>query len=172
MKGRADYAILRRVIDLYFESVFTNEKEDVDEENHVYLKKAEYKELGFIEEHRTALFHYILEHAPNKIYIPDSVKLRSKEYVIGNDELLQWFDKEFEITNNNDDFVQVKDLLYSSFKQSRLENKRAPVEIDPVICNCRYRRRRSLMFCSRSATGGLCSSDCTAHCGARIPNNK
>ena len=75
---------LARVIDLYFESVFTNEKEDVDEENHVYLKKAEYKELGFIEEHRTALFHYILEHAPNKIYIPDSVKLRSKEYVIGN----------------------------------------------------------------------------------------
>ena len=105
MKGRADYAILRRVIDLYFESVFTNEGEDVDEENHVYLKKAEYKELGFIEEHRTALFHYILEHAPNKIYIPDSVKLRSKEYVIGNDELLQWFDKEYEITNNNDDFV-------------------------------------------------------------------
>lgn len=121
MKGRADYAILRRVIDLYFESVFTNEKEDVDEENHVYLKKAEYKELGFIEEHRTALFHYILKHAPNKIYIPDSVKLRSKEYVIGNDELLQWFDKEFEITNNNDDFVQVKDL-YSSFKQSDIWN--------------------------------------------------
>jgi hypothetical protein len=101
--------------------VFTNEKEDVDEENHIYLKKGEYKELGFIEEHRTALFHYILEHAPNKIYIPDSVKLRSKEYVIGNDELLQWFDKEFEITNNNDDFVQVKDL-YSSFKQSDIWN--------------------------------------------------
>ena len=106
---------------MYFESVFTNEKKDVDEENHVYLKKAEYRELGFIEEHRTALFHYILEHAPNKIYIPDSVKLRSKEYVIGNDELLQWFDKEFEITNNNDDFVQVKDL-YSSFKQSDIWN--------------------------------------------------
>ena len=67
------------------------------------------------------MFHYILEHAPNKIYIPDSVKLRSKEYVIGNDELLQWFDKEFEITNNNDDFVQVKDL-YSSFKQSDIWN--------------------------------------------------
>ena len=96
MKGRADYAILRRVIDLYFESVFTNEKEDVDEENHVYLKKGEYKELGFIEEHRTALFHYILDNAPKKIYIPESVKLRSKEYVIGNDELLQWFDKEYE----------------------------------------------------------------------------
>ena len=109
------------MIDLYFESVFTNEKEDVDEENHVYLKKAEYKELGFVEEHRTALFHYILEHAPNKIYIPDSVKLRSKEYVIGNDELLQWFDKEFEITNNNDAFVQVKDL-YLSFKQSDIWN--------------------------------------------------
>ena len=43
MKGRADYAILRRVIDLHFESMFTNEKEDVDEENNVYLKKAEYK---------------------------------------------------------------------------------------------------------------------------------
>ena len=58
-----------------------------------------------------------------KIYIPDhdSVKLRSKEYVIGNDELLQWFDKEFEITNNNDAFVQVKDL-YLSFKQSDIWN--------------------------------------------------
>ena len=41
--------------------------------------------------------------------------------MIGNDELLQWFDKEFEITNNNDDFVQVKDL-YSSFKQSDIWN--------------------------------------------------
>ena len=48
-------------------------------------------------------------------------RLRSKEYVIGNDELLQWFDKEFEITNNNNDFVQVKDL-YSSFKQSDIWN--------------------------------------------------
>ena len=121
MKGRADYAILRRVIDLYFESVFTNEKEDVDEENHVYLKKAEYKELGFIEEHRTALFHYILDNAPKKIYIPESVKLRSKEYVIGNDELLQWFDKEYEITNQKHDFVPVKDL-YCSFKLSDIWN--------------------------------------------------
>ena len=32
----------------------------------LHLKKAEYKELGFIEEHRTALFHYILEHALTK----------------------------------------------------------------------------------------------------------
>ena len=41
MKGRADYAIFRRVIDLYFELMFTNEKEDLYEENHVYLKKVE-----------------------------------------------------------------------------------------------------------------------------------
>ena len=65
--------ILRRVIDLYFESVFTNEIEDADETNHVYLKKVEYKELGFIEEHRFALFHYNLDNAPNTICIPDSV---------------------------------------------------------------------------------------------------
>ena len=109
--------ILRRVIDLYFESVFTNEIEDADETNHVYLKKVEYKELGFIEEHRFALFHYNLDNAPNTIYIPDSVKLRSREYAIGNDELLQWFDKEFEITNDKRDHVTLKDL-YSSFKLS------------------------------------------------------
>lgn len=90
---------------MYFESVFTNEIEDADETNHVYLKKVEYKELGFIEEHRFALFHYNLDNAPNTIYIPDSVKLRSREYAIGNDELLQWFDKEFEITNDKRDHV-------------------------------------------------------------------
>ena len=113
---RADYVILRRVIDLYFESVFTNEIEDADETNHVYLKKVEYKELGFIEEHRFALFYYNLDNAPNTIYIPDSVKLRSREYAIDNDELLQWF-KEFEITNDKRDHVTLKDL-YSSFKLS------------------------------------------------------
>lgn len=69
-----------------------------------------YKELGFIDEHR-------IDNAPNKIYIPDSVKLRSREYVIGNDELLQWFDKEFEITNDKKDHVTLKDL-YASFKLS------------------------------------------------------
>lgn len=74
------------------------------------LKKVEYKELGFIDEHR-------IDNAPNKIYIPDSVKLRSREYVIGNDELLQWFDKEFEITNDKKDHVTLKDL-YASFKLS------------------------------------------------------
>ena len=41
--------------------------------------------------------------------------------MIGNDELLQWFDKEFEITNNSIDFVQVK-YLYSKFKQSSIWN--------------------------------------------------
>lgn len=43
--------------------------------------------------------------------------MRSREYVIGNDELLQWFDKEFEITNDKKDHVTLKDL-YASFKLS------------------------------------------------------
>lgn len=42
--------------------------------------------------------------------------MRSREYAIDNDELLQWF-KEFEITNDKRDHVTLKDL-YSSFKLS------------------------------------------------------
>lgn len=75
-----------------------------------------WRESRFIEEHRFALFHYNLDNAPNTICIPDSVKLRSREYAIDNDELLQWF-KEFEITNDKRDHVTLKDL-YSSFKLS------------------------------------------------------
>lgn len=122
IRGRADYAILRRIIDLEFSSSFVTNPAEVDEENHYYLKKKEYKDdPEFVKNHMIALFHYIIKNGANEIYIPDVVKSRGEEYIVGNDELLQWFDTDYEITDDKKDYVTLKDL-YSAFKLSDIWN--------------------------------------------------
>ena len=52
-----------------------------------------------------------------ELYIPPCVKYRSANYVMDSDELYQWFSENYELTNEKDDILKMKDI-YSLFKDS------------------------------------------------------
>ena len=117
LSGRMDNAILNRLIDVNFVHSFSDNPDlinniDCFEENRLY------KQDTFKDKHYCALFKYILMNAPNNLYVPEVVKIRSKEYVVENEDFFGWFNEKYVITNDvNNDIVRVKDL-FNNYKNS------------------------------------------------------
>jgi phage/plasmid-associated DNA primase len=116
-------ADLRRLIDIYFPRRFTDKKENVDEENNVFLANITYKNEDFQEEHKTALFRILLN--AYKCYkdreytfkIPQSVENRTKLYLQMSSAIYTWISDEHEKTENKNDFLTIKEMYYN-FKTS------------------------------------------------------
>ena len=126
--GRIDTSVLERIVDIPFEACFVSNQEDVDESKYIYLKNTEYKTESWRKKHYSALFRYLLNNAPAKLYIPDRIKNLSKQYVLGSDEMYGWMMENYE-TADNTEFVKLKDVfdlykasdLYSNL--TKLENE-------------------------------------------------
>jgi len=114
IRGRKDNALFRRFIDLLFEITFTDDPDFLKLPNH-HKKDSKMKDDDFIKEHRTAFFHLLLE-ADYDLYIPQCVKERGADFLMGNDELLNWINSRYDQTNNSDDYVTIKEI-YNEFKQ-------------------------------------------------------
>ena len=117
LSGTMNPAVLERIIDVPFVSKFISDPQDVDEENNIYLINKHYKTYEFQQEHKCALFKYIMDNAMRELYIPPCIKNRSANYVMDSDELYQWFSENYELTNEKDDILKMKDI-YSLFKDS------------------------------------------------------
>jgi phage/plasmid-associated DNA primase len=114
IKGRNDNSLLRRVIDIEFESTFTNDKELLKLENH-YEQNTYYKSQEFKDKYKIALFHYLLNEGKDKIEICKEVQERSYEYLMDNDSLVEFFKINCEITTNMNDIYPIKEF-YKLFK--------------------------------------------------------
>lgn len=118
-------ADIRRFIDLYFRSVFTDDKNLIDENNYIYEGNPEYKTKDFQEQHKFALLRILFnahkEYTKNKfkLNVPKSVKDRTKEYLKGSCDILNWFYETYEETNNKKDILKMKDV-FSEFTNSEL----------------------------------------------------
>ncbi len=116
-------AELRRIIDIFFSRKFTDKKEDVDEENGIFLANIMYKNEDFQEEHKTALFKILLDAYKcykNREYvfvIPKSVENRTKLYLQMSSSIFTWVSDEYEKTDDKNDIVKIKDMHYN-FKAS------------------------------------------------------
>ena len=111
IKGRVDNAIKRRVVDLHFKRTFTEDKQLVEDNPIKYkLRNKELKSKDFIDDHVCALFHIILD-SQQTIYIPKIVAERSEDYLNDNDELYNWFNDRFEITDNKNDIIESKKIV-------------------------------------------------------------
>jgi phage/plasmid-associated DNA primase len=126
LSGTMNQAMLDRIIDIPFVSIFTN-VETEDTVKHIYPVKPEYKEKPFKEAHRCALFHIILA-GSRELYIPDQIKQQSKEYVMSSDEIYMWVKENYD-EGTEDDIISAKDLYMSftnsdKFKQFSKEEKR------------------------------------------------
>ena len=100
--------------------------DDVDESKGIYQGNLEYKTESWQIEHSCAFFHYILENAPAKLYIPDRIKNLSKQYVLGSDEMYGWMMENYETTDNSE-FVKVKDV-FDLYKASDLYSNLTKLE--------------------------------------------
>jgi phage/plasmid-associated DNA primase len=154
LSGKIDDAVVRRLIDIPFRSTFTKNPDDYAGD-HVFQGNDTVKTYIFQQDHKSALFHIILEHwklyfdANEDIdtFIPSSVKERTKLYLESNDEIKEWFDTEFEKADK-DSYVQIKDV-YDSFviselfqnlsKKERRENSKKTFT-DKIITNINFKK--------------------------------
>lgn len=124
LSGRVDDAVVRRLIDIPFRSVFTANPKDYFGE-YVFKKDLYYKSNEFQNEFKCVLFSvlldywkdYLKENENIDVFICDSVKERTNAYLEANDELKSWFDENYEQTGNRDDVIQIKNM-YDLFKES------------------------------------------------------
>jgi len=114
-----DPVVMDRIIDIPFESYFTANEEEWNNDEHMYPINGFYKSSEFQSTHKTALFQYIMKNSPKELYIPDIIKDRSKKYVMNNDEMYDWFVEHYELTNDEKDIIKMKDL-YKEFQASEL----------------------------------------------------
>ena len=118
-------AEIGRLIDLHFGSSFTDIKEDIDPNKHIYEAVKEYKELPFQHKHKFALLKILMEaHKEYKLNnynfeIPQSIRDRTIEYLESNCQLLLWFKENYELMNTNEKniYVPIKNI-HDKFKTS------------------------------------------------------
>jgi len=110
----------RRIIDLFFRSTFTTDKTLVDGENNIFLAKPEYKSVEFQEKYKFALIKILMDQykifKKNNYVLnpPKSIKERTQLYLEMSCNIVQWFKDNYTLTNNKNDFIQVKDI-YADF---------------------------------------------------------
>lgn len=128
-------AEIRRIIDLYFRSTFTEDINLIDNNKYIYKANPTYKTIEFQEKHKYALLK-ILMNEHKKYYklnnciltIPKSVEDRTKAYLELSCNILQWFKDNYSVDDNNvckmkdifDDFV--KSIYY--FNLSKMEKRK------------------------------------------------
>jgi len=112
--GAVNEALRRRVIDLLFETSFTTDEELLSLGGNYHRGDPKYCGLEWVLSHRCAMFHLIMG-AEVKMNIPVSVKERSNDYLLGSDEIYNWFKNNYEFTDEEKDYVSMKDL-YREFK--------------------------------------------------------
>jgi len=117
-KGRMDDAIVKRVVDIPFTQTFTEDEEEIKMYPDTYhaidktLKNADY-----IEKLKCAWFKLLMDCGFDDIYEPIMVKIRTKNFIMGSDELLGWFNEYYVKTENKKDTITIKQV-WNMFQQS------------------------------------------------------
>lgn len=119
LSGKIDESVMDRIVDIPFVSYFTTDEEQWDETQNIYPLNTRFKSSEFQLSHRCALFKYILENAPKELYIPPIIKERSSKFVMNNDELYDWFNETYQLTNDDKDILKMKDV-YKEFQAGEL----------------------------------------------------
>ncbi len=123
----------RRIIDLLFESKFTDDRNLINNID-IFPKKSYYTEEEFRNKYKYALLKILFEHNKNyycretndnynkEFKIPDKVKKRTKEYMESSIEIFEWFMDTFEKTDDAEHvtFQDINEILKNSEYYSNL----------------------------------------------------
>lgn len=116
-------ADIARIIDLPFRSTFVSEESEVDEKNNIYLIDLNLKSTQFRDEHKFALIQILINAHINYVsnncvlQIPESVKIRTNEYLEKSCNILGWFKENYSVTDNSNNIVTIKHI-HDKFKES------------------------------------------------------
>jgi len=117
--GKANNALLERVIEVPFNSFFTQDQDDVDEERNIYIINQQFSSKEWKLKHRFAMFAWLVKHSVDyyksnqliNTFIPSEIKELSKQYVFGSDEVYRWFKDTWKFTGNDTDIIKQQDAL-------------------------------------------------------------
>jgi len=110
LSGDIDDAITRRLRVCEFDQKFKMRKdgilEDGCQEANPYYKTPEFKM-----NYRCAFFKYLLRYNDTELYEPEIIKQETMRYFFGADDFIGWFEENYELTEDETDFVLLKDML-------------------------------------------------------------
>lgn len=120
LQGRVDDAIVERLVGVRFPNFFTNDIQEL--ENNPNAKKGNkfYKTHDFRIKYKHALFKFLLD-TPNELYVCQKAKNDTREYLLDNDDMYNWFIDNYEKTDDKTAFIKIKDL-YLNWKESEFFN--------------------------------------------------
>ena len=113
----------RRIIDIYFGTKYTTDKELVDDDNNVYLANEYYKTDDFRKKYRFALLKILMNtykeyKKDNYIFsVPKSINQRTTQYLEMSCNIIQWFKENYKHTGEKTDICKMRDL-YDDFSAS------------------------------------------------------
>ena len=110
INGRIDMAIIRRFINIFFPSTFTDNPSLYENEEGYYKADIKYKDEKWQNDNKCALFSFLLKFDYLDIYEPQSVRDATREYLMDNDEFSIFMDNFFEETTDKKDFVSIKEM--------------------------------------------------------------
>ena len=124
-------ALSRRILDIPFKNKFVDQQTynelDEKEKETTFLINSYYKTLEFKDKYKQALFLILAEHYKEfnnnnmVLPVPDEIIKRNREYLAKSDEFLNWFDDNYEKTQDKKDNIKLK-IIYENFKTSEYFN--------------------------------------------------
>jgi len=131
--NEANNAMIRRIMDILFESSFVEDENDIDEKNGIYLMNKILDTEEWREQYKIAFFHYLqpyfikLYNDGFNLNTPQIIKDRNEKYLADSNDIFSWFkskqDEEcegsqyIEKTDDKYDYIKIVDL-YNMFKDS------------------------------------------------------
>jgi phage/plasmid-associated DNA primase len=125
LSGDIDDAIIRRLRVCEFSQSFKKRVNGVLPEGCQEMNEF-FKTDDFTKGHRCALFQYLLRYTDIELYDADIIKQETLKYFNSSDDFLAWFESEYELTEDEEEYVSLKDMVhsYKNFtRRSKKENK-------------------------------------------------
>jgi phage/plasmid-associated DNA primase len=116
-------ADILRLIDIYFRASFVEDNEMIDEKNYIYKGDKLFKTNEFQNDYKCALLQILFnsykkyKEVNYKLIIPETIKKRTEAYLELSCNILGWFKDNYELTENKNDIIKMKDL-FCNFKES------------------------------------------------------
>tara|TARA_R100001163_G_C5063090_1_gene200313 strand:+ start:1784 stop:2860 length:1077 start_codon:yes stop_codon:yes gene_type:complete len=120
VNGRIDSALVRRFVNIFFPSTFTDDPSLYENVNGYYKANSEYIEERWQHSKKLALFNYLLEFDFIDIYEPKSIREATRQYLLENDDFSIFMDKYYEETEDESCHVSIKQMV-KTYKDNYLK---------------------------------------------------
>jgi phage/plasmid-associated DNA primase len=124
LNGDIDDAITRRLRVCEFDQSFKKKINGVLPKGCQEINEF-YKTDEFTRNHRCAFFKYLMGYTDIDLYETDIIRQETLKYFNSSDDFLGWFESQYEITEDDEEYVSLKDMVhsYQSFTRRNKENR-------------------------------------------------